>query len=167
MLEIVDRFLHPRHRSTRPHLYRKKARKIPPRKNPAQPSVYIEPIASGDVIDQVMNMDPLARVSISLRPQDVPAYINGLDTNRAIAAMAEDCEIQTELLVTYNPSPTGLGRFKARTLAPLVAFVSRRGTPKPTRFTAKGQIDAASKSFVVDLLLDVSSVKKEIKKTLS
>ena len=133
-------------------------------KNPAQPSVCIEPIASGDVIDQVMNMNPLSRVTISLRPQDVQAYINGLDTNKAIAAIAEDCEIVTELLVTYNPSPTGLRQFKARTLEPLVAFVSRRGTPKPTRFTARDRSTQRPKAFVVDLLLDVSSVQKEIRK---
>ena len=133
-------------------------------KNPAQSSVCIEPIASGDVIDQVMNMNPLSRVTISLRPQDVQAYVNGLDTNKAIAAIAEDCEILTELLVTYNPSPTGLGQFKARILEPLVAFVSRISTPKPKRLTVKGQTDPASKSFAVDLLLDVSSVQKEIRK---
>ena len=133
-------------------------------KNPTGPTVHIEPIASGDVVEQVMNMNPLSRVTISLRPRDVQAYINGLPTNRAIAAMAEDCERLTELLVTYNPSPTGLGQFKDRILEPLVAFVSRTGTPKPKTLTAKGHTDGASKSFTVNLLLDVSSVQKQIRK---
>ncbi len=85
-------------------------------KNTTGTTVSVEPIASGDVVAQVMNMNPLTKVTIALRPQDVQAYINGLPTNRAIAAMAEDCESVTELLVTYNPSAGGLGRFKDRIL---------------------------------------------------
>ena len=133
-------------------------------KTPPEPTLYIEPIASGDVIEQVMNMNPLSRVTIALRPQDIQAYIDGLPTNRAIAAMAEDCESLTELLITYHPSPTGLRRFKDRILDPLVGFISQARTPRPKRLTVKGHSDAASKSFAVDLLLDVSSVQKQIRK---
>ena len=136
-------------------------------KNPTGPTVYIEPIVRGDVIQQVMNMNPLSRVTISLRPRDVQAYINGLPTNKTIAAMAADCESLTELLVTYNPSPAGLGQFKDRILEPLIAFVSQIGTPRPTRLTAKGHANAASKSYAVNLLLDVSSIQKEIRKKTS
>jgi hypothetical protein len=133
-------------------------------KNPTGTSVNVEPIASGDVVAQVMNMNPLTKVTIALRPQDVGAYINGLPTNRAIAAMAEDCESLTELLVTYNPSPSGLGRFKNRILEPLIGFISQDRAPRPKRLTVRGHADAASKSFAVDLLLDVSSVQKQIRK---
>ena len=115
--------VHACHRSTRHHHYRKKARKIPPRKEPRTgPTVYIEPIVSGDVIEQVMNMNPLSRVTISLRPRDVQAYINGLPTNKSHCSHGSGLRKPNRTISHLQSIPSGPRPIQRQNISALSRF---------------------------------------------
>ncbi|MYC63630.1 MAG: hypothetical protein F4X16_12520 [Caldilineaceae bacterium SB0661_bin_34] len=126
--------------------------------------ILIEPIARGDIISQVMDLAEISRATIVLKPRDVNAYILGLPTLKAIKAVADDCEFPFKVAVTYHPNRAGLESFKSKILRPLAEFALRVGNPEPDRFTIRGRTEASARSFTLDLLLDVSSVQKEIRK---